>query len=276
MRAGRPISVAVTALAAVAFLASTAPAASAAKSPCGLTKRTCTFADNFNGDSLNRNKWQVMTTATMGLTTGGECYVDDPANIGVANGYLTLTATKSSSAQPCGWFSTPYRSGMIFTGDRFAQTYGRFEVRARFPKGSGFASGFWLWPLQEAYGGASGEIDVAEHFGAYPDLVSPHIHILNGGERGDGAYCNVTDPSGRFHTYAVEWQPLGGFKFLYDGVTCMTMSSWDPGAPLSFPQPFDKPFFVLLTLALGYNENAVSSSSPFPAKFVIDYVRAWK
>jgi beta-glucanase (GH16 family) len=85
----------------------------------------------------------------------------------------------------------------------------------------------------------------------------------------------VNDPSGTFHTYTVEWQP-SGFKFLYDGVTCWTLSSWDPGAPLVAPQPFDKRFFMILQLALGYNENAVSATTPFPGSFVIDYVRAWR
>jgi beta-glucanase (GH16 family) len=237
----------------------------------------CTFGDDFKGTALNRSNWDVMDTATMGLTMAGECYVDDPANVRVGGGFLTLRATKLASPASCGWFSSPYRAGMVFTGSKFAQTYGRFEVRGKFPQGTGFASGFWMWPRDMSYGDQSGEIDIAEHYGAYPGLVAPSIHIkYNGTDRGKTSYCNVANPGGQFHTYAVEWLPLGGFKFLYDGVPCMTFTSWDPGAPLSFPQPFDKPFFLALTLGLGWAENSVSQSSPFPAEFVVDYVRAWR
>jgi hypothetical protein len=56
----------------------------------------------------------------------------------------------------------------------------------------------------------------------------------------------------------------------------MTVSGWDPGLFMAFPQPFDKPFFMLLQLALGQFGNSVTPSTPFPAKFVIDYVRAWR
>jgi beta-glucanase (GH16 family) len=262
--------------------------ASAVTTDCGKSKIrkgsgqgywTCTFGDDFKGTALNRQNWEVMDTATMGLSAGGECYVDDPANIGVANGSLTLSATKLPSPAPCGWFSTPYRSGMVFTGNKFAQTYGRFEVRGRFPKGIGFASGFWMWPRDSAYGQQSGEIDIAEHYGAYPGLVAPSIHIIDpngGGERGKTSYCNVANPGDQFHKYAVEWTAMGGFRFLYDGVPCMTFSNWSPGGTLTYPQPFDKPFFMLLTLGLGWQENSVSDASPFPARFVIDHVRAWR
>jgi beta-glucanase (GH16 family) len=286
MRVRWTVSILVAMLVACGIASSSA--SGAVTTSCGKTKLrkasgqgfwTCTFGDEFQGAALNRSNWDVMNTATMGLSHGGECFVDDPANIRVGGGFLTLRATKLASPAPCGWFSSPYRSGMIFTGNKFAQTHGRFEVRAKFPKGSGFASGFWMWPRDMAYGNQSGEIDIAEHYGAYPGLVAPSIHIVDpngGGDRGKTSYCNVANPGGQFHTYAVEWLPLGGFKFLYDGVTCMTFTSWDPGAPLSYPQPFDKPFFMALTLALGWAENSVSQTSPFPAEFVVDYVRAWK
>jgi beta-glucanase (GH16 family) len=276
--------ISLAALALVACLSALPASAASAAPSCGKGKIkkstggywTCSFGEDFNGTSLNRSAWQPMTTATMGLSHAGECYVDDPSHISVGNGQLTLTATKQSSPANCGWFQTPYQSGMVFTN--FAQTYGRFEARVRFPKGHGFASGWWMWPKNMTYGEKSGEIDIAEHFGAYPDYVNPFVHIRDSsrGELGKTAYCSVADPSGQFHTYTVEWLPLKGFRFIYDGVTCMTMSSWDPGSPLTFPQPFDQPFFMALTLSLGYGENSVTDSTPFPGKMNVDYVRAWK
>lgn len=238
---------------------------------------TCTFADDFDGGSLDRSKWQVTRTSVIGFTHASrECYIDDPAHVNVADGLLTLTATKLPSPARCGAFATPYQSGMIFSKGRFAQTYGRFEVRAKLPRGAGFQSAIWMWPQDLAYGKRSGEIDIAESFGT-PDIISPHLHMRDaaGVDQAPGEYCRVANASGEFHTYAVEWLP-SGFEFLYDGVPCMTLRSWDPGAPLAAPQPFDKPFFILLQLALGFGANAPSASTPFPGTFVIDYVRAWE
>jgi beta-glucanase (GH16 family) len=278
-------------LAALAALAALGPAAARAQEPsqttpgpnCGEeiqkasgTEWKCTFADDFDGKELDRSKWSVLETATMGLSAGGECYVDDPEHVSVDGGHLTLTATRLPEPQWCGWFDSSYHSGMIFTGDKFAQTYGRFEARVRFPTGTGFASGFWMWPLEMAYGQQSGEIDVAEHFGYYSDLVAAHTHIIyEGADRGGGKFCQVANP-GEWHTYAVEWLRPGAMTFLYDGKPCWTFNQWDPGAPLTYPQPFDRPFFLLLTLGLGYGENSPTADTPFPGKFVVDYVRAWE
>jgi beta-glucanase (GH16 family) len=237
----------------------------------------CTFADEFAGTSLDRTKWSVMTTALSGFTHAGECFVDDPSTVSVNGGHLTLTSRKLAAPTSCGGlYDAQYQSGMVFTRD-FAQAYGRFEARLRFPAGRGLASSWWMWPKEMAYGAKSGEIDIAEHFGAYPDIVSPYVHMLDDGrtrDYGKGAYCNVADPDGRFHTYAVEWLP-GEMRFLFDGVTCMTFSNWDAVDPLTNPQPFDQPFFLVLTLAHGWGENAVGADTPFPADFAIDYVRAW-
>ena len=238
---------------------------------------TCTFADDFTGRSLDRSKWSVMTTATTGFTHAYECYVDDPSTVAVLNGSLRLTARELESPQPCGaLFVSPYQSGMVHTKDLFAQTYGRFQARIKFPRGRGFHSAWWMWPSDEVYGERSGEVDIAEHYGSYPSIVSPYVHIKDGRtERGDGAYCNVNWAESTFHTYTVEWLPLEGFRFLYDNRVCMTFNDWDPGLLLAHPQPFDQPFFLILTLALDWGENSVTASTPFPANMWVDYVRAW-
>ncbi|HEX2128776.1 MAG TPA: glycoside hydrolase family 16 protein [Solirubrobacterales bacterium] len=261
-----------------------APDADAARPACGakIAKPTggswrCTFADEFSGGALDRSKWSVMTTASSGFSHAFECYVDDRSTVNVANGSLNLTARKLSSPAPCGYlFSSPYQSGMVHTKSSFAQTYGRFEARIKLPTGRGLHGAWWMWPRDMAYGKQSGEIDIAEHYGAYPDIVSPYVHINDDGvQRGKGAYCNLATAESGFHQYVVEWLPLVGFRFIYDGNVCMTFNNWDPGAPLSYPQPFDKSFFLNLTLAMGWGVNSVDSTTPFPATMSVDYVRAW-
>jgi beta-glucanase (GH16 family) len=236
---------------------------------------TCTFADNFAGWSLDRTNWSVLETQNTGFSHGYECYVDDPSTVDVANGSLRLTARRLASPKKCGLlFPTRLQSGMVHTKDTFAQAYGRFEARIRFPRGTGFHSAWWMWPRDMAYRSQSGEIDIAEYWGTYPTFVSPYVHIKDGLiDRGDGHYCTVSQPTGSFHKYTFEWSPLGGMEFSYDGVPCWTFSDWNPGAPLVYPQPFDQPFFMLLTLALQFG--AVLDPASFPATMYVDYVRAW-
>jgi len=238
---------------------------------------TCTFADGFNGSALDRTKWSVMTTPTSGYTHALECYVDDPSTVAVGAGLLNLTARRLTQPAWCGsLFQTQYFSGMVHTKYSFAQTYGRYEARIKFPKGTGLHSSWWMWPLKEVYGVQSGEIDIAEHFGMFPELVSSYLHVKDaeGRERGRSGYCKVADPEGGFHNYTVEWYPSGRFVFLYDGRPCLTVDSWTPAAPLTHPQPFDQPFFMILTLALSWHGGI--ESTPLPATMQVEYVRAWR
>ena len=43
------------------------------------------------------------------------------------------------------------------------------------------------------------------------------------------------------------------------------------------PKPFDQPFMLSLTQALGIDSNAfVDGTTPLPATTTVDYVRIWK
>jgi beta-glucanase (GH16 family) len=243
---------------------------------------TCSFDEEFNSDTLNRNEWLVQTTADSGYVAGDDCYEDSPENVSVSGGSLNLTAVKEPSPITCdfpgGSFSTQYTSGMVSTDHAFSQTYGVFEVRAAFPDANvpGLQSTLWLWPQNDkAYGSTghdSGEIDFAEWFSQYADLDVPFIHYNN--QPGDitTADCTLSDPSA-FHTYGVEWN-ADSITILLDGSVCMT-DNWNPETPQTKPEPFNLPFFVILTQALGITTNVPNGATPFPATTRVDWVRVW-
>jgi beta-glucanase (GH16 family) len=246
----------------------------------------CNFTDDFNGTSLNRSKWIPQRTDTSGYVNGlTACFVDSPNNIWVSNGTLKLRARKEPQPFACdlgGVFTTQYTSGMITTaGGGFDQAYGRFEVRAKVsnPGVAGLQSSFWLWPVTDTrYGSfpASGEIDIAEMFSQYPDRAIPYIHYNPAAPDPNQTNnsCMITNLSS-FHTYAVEWTP-SSIRIIYDGKTCLT-DYWNPASPLVHPQPFDQPFFIALTQALGVGTNGFDpSTTPLPATTEVDYVRVWK
>ncbi|HVT41462.1 MAG TPA: glycoside hydrolase family 16 protein [Acidimicrobiales bacterium] len=242
----------------------------------------CTFDDEFNGTSLDASKWTAQQTANSGYHSGPECFMDDPANVSESGGTLNLTAEQTAPFTcdtPFLAYQTQYTSGMVSTYQHFSQAFGLFEVRAK-DSGTteqGLQSSFWLYPETLSYGAwpASGEIDIAELFSEYPQLAIPYLHYNGSSSDPDATndHCVIGDP-GQFHTYAVEWTP-SSMSFLYDGATCLT-DHWNPQSPLENPAPFDRPFFICLTQALGITTNSfVAGSTPLPATTSVDWVRVW-
>lgn len=238
----------------------------------------CTFSDDFDGTSLDLHKWIPQQTDTSGYLNGpAACFVGGPENVSVSDGTLKLTARQESAPIDCGaGFTAQYTSGMVSTAQgRFSQTYGRFEIRAKVPPAQvkGLQSSFWLWPADSAkYGSypASGEIDVAEMFSSHPDRAIPYVHY----EADDtdpsvtNTQCTISNLA-EFHTYTLEWTQ-SSIKIDYDGKTCLEHE-------LESPQPFDQPFFIALTQALGVGTNEFDpETTPLPATTEVDYVRAWK
>ena len=298
----RQALIAVLAVAAAVIVLLTAPvstpdAEGATTAPkCGLqiykydgTPWTCTFADNFSSTTLDTTKWAVGETAFTGFNVGGTCAT--ASNVAISGGVLKLTARDAgktfSCDSPAGAFDTRYTGAHIGTNGRFAQTYGKFEVRARYPlSGPGLHGGFWLYPEKPTYGAwpASGEIDVAEWWSNVPTLALPTLHYNTSTFLDDSGWlCEVLTPTA-WHTYSVVWAPTL-MQFSIDNKPCFTRA-WTPDAPLVAPQPFDKPFNLVLTMAVDARPtadgvspelaNAVTPATLLPATYEVDYVRAWR
>ena len=284
---------AALAAAAIAALLTTGPAeADPAPAPdCGSTLLkssgspwVCTFVDNFDGSQLDSSKWFVQLTDGSGYQGGGDCFVDSSDNVDVANGVLSLTTRKEARpftcVSPYGNYTTPYTSGMVSTYYKFAQAYGRFEIRAKFPatQVAGVQSALWLWPENPTLFGnwpGSGEIDIAEMYSQYPDRAIPYIHYNTSPTDGTvtNNYCMITDVSA-FHTYVAEWTP-STITIKYDGQTCVSHTI-NPSAPLTGSEPFNQRFIIALTQTLGIGTNSLTDATPLPATTTVDYVRVWK
>jgi beta-glucanase (GH16 family) len=258
----------------------------------GTGEWSCTLNDGFDGSALDSNLWRVQTTAASGFGVGGECFVDDPDNIAVGGGNLSLTVREEAAPflcqkpNPQDWtnptsFETTYTAGSVLTDQNFSQAYGRFEIRARMPQSQvpGLHFAFWLWPQTYTHGATwpmSGEIDIMEWYSRYPQHGVPYLHYAQ-----TSADPNVTAPClvgtmSDWHTYTLEWTPTS-IRILYDGTLCLENTNWTP-SNTSMPGPFDHPFMISLTQALGAlgTENAVNDQTPLPATATIDYVKVWE
>jgi beta-glucanase (GH16 family) len=247
---------------------------------------TCTFDDEFDGSSLDRSKWVPLTTATTDLGTGGTCFLDSPDNVAVGGGVLTLTVRRLAAPIACrtrtGSFDTSYTGGQIGTPGKFSQAYGRFAVRAKFPAATlaGLQSSLWMWP-DTVVPGEHDEIDIAEWYSQYSQLVVPYLHYNTAGTpvkataplTATNVVTNTNfavKDANAFHEYAVEWTPkvmsifVDGHPVLVDNVSA------------AGSDPFARPYFLLLSACLGQGTNALTARTPLPAATQIDWVRAWK
>lgn len=171
-------------------------------------------------------------------------------------GALSIIAARANDPRLFGY---GYTSGLITTRPSFAQTYGYFEMRARLPAGKGLWPAFWLLP---ADGGWPPEIDVMESVGD-PSKAYVTAHS----KRAKAAGVEVKLTAGRFHTFAVAWDAKQLIWYL-DGRETARQAT---------PADLDRPMFMLANLALGGGwAGAPDATTPFPAKFTIDHIRAYR
>ena len=122
---------------------------------------------------------------------------------------------------------------------------------------TGLQETFWLYPKKLTYGAwpTSGEIDFAEFYSQYPTLDVPAIHYTeaaSGDPNVTSSHCTINQ--GAFNTYGVDWQP-GLLTIYLNGKVCLTDHP-NPAAPVSSPAPFNQPFMIALTQALGSGTDA--------------------
>ncbi|GAA1540573.1 glycoside hydrolase family 16 protein [Nocardioides humi] len=245
---------------------------------------SCTFRDDFDGTTLDRSRWMVQETSFSGMYGGSKgCYVDNDRTVRVDSGLLLLTSTildeEFLCRSPYGSFTTNAEVSTVATRSQFVQTYGRFEARIKMPAEAGIPgshSAFWLYPQDQAYGRwpGSGEVDIAEWFSGLPGNVYPSVHYAGENTALSSGYnCRMPTSSTEFHTYAVEWTP-SIMRFYYDGQLCYS-HSWTPTG-LRAPQPFDQPFYIVLTQVWGLGWNTRTDAMPDTSTLVVDWVKAWQ
>jgi len=157
-----------------------------------------------------------------------------------------------------------YSSGLLTTKASFSQTYGLFEIRAKLPKGKGLWPAFWLLPENRAW---PPEIDVLEVLGDNTKRLYVSWHSNVGGKHtSDAKPIDVPDMSEDFHTYSVVWEK-DTLMWFFDDVQVASKPT---------PEDFHLPMYMLVNLAVGGSwPGSPDKSTQFPAKYTIDWVRAY-
>ncbi|WP_342556029.1 carbohydrate binding domain-containing protein [Paenibacillus sp. FSL R7-0652] len=242
--------------------------------------------DEFNASSVDASKWTVQDTE---LVYNNELQYYSPSNTRIvkdgSRNVLQIEAKREQKG------SKNYTSGKLISKEKGDWTYGKVVVRAKLPVQQGMWPAIWMMPTDEAhYGGwpASGEIDIMELIGGQNKDHEIYSTIHYDSKKADGSHGHdqgkFTLPQGEsfadeYHDFQVEWLP-GMIRFYVDGKLHHQVNNWQTtaaGQPESytFPAPFDRPFYLILNLAVGGDWPGSPENEFVSDKMNVDFVRVY-
>lgn len=239
------------------------------------------WMDDFEETALNTDNWNVETHEPGWVNSELQEYVDSTENIYVKDGNLIIKPIKTVDEEG----NVSYTSGRVNTQNKQDFTYGLFEVRAKVPEGQGYLPAFWMMPTNENLYGQwprCGEIDIMEVMGQENNKAYGTIHYGNPHSESQGTYVlSQGNYTNSYHVFSCEWEP-GKIKWYVDGILYHEESDWYSTTvgqgTVSYPAPFDQPFYMILNLAVGgsWVGNPNEDTDFENQAFVIDYVKAYQ
>ena len=195
----------------------------------------------------------------------------------VSNGVLHIVALKKKHE------NSAYTSAKLTTYQRELVQYGKIEVMAKLPRGKGSWPAIWMLPETIRTGKEDwplcGEIDIMEHVGKDPNVVHTSLHSeLYNHVKGTqitkfDTLDNVFD---RFHKYGIEWTEDAILFYIDDKLFFKTKKGENGRVKTNEGWPFDKPYYLILNLAVGGNWGGEVDDSIFPNEMQVDFVRFYK
>lgn len=249
------------------------------------------WEDDFDGDALNRDYWNVEVNGSGCGNAELQYYIDDKANVDVRDGNLVLTARRRD------YEGKSFTSGRINTLGKVGFTYGIVEARIKFPKtADGLWPAFWMMgdDIKEKGWPVCGETDILEmghangikhseqdrlFNGALHWGVSPERHQQTVGDRTN----SYSLQDGEYHTFTLLWTPeriemyVDGCESPYLSVDIISDGEGNVG------KYFHKDNFILFNLAVGGNFPGIHSADGITAlpesgsaEMLVDYVRVYQ
>lgn len=268
------------ALAAVLFAKDKQPATTKTQ-PAAKTGWNLVWQDEFNGQSVDSTKWNVLLREQ---SKHAELQYYVPDEVYIENGCLRMRSRVRD------YGTKHYTSGRLDTKDKFAPVYGRFEIRAKLPGGQGLWPAHWLYPqnrdwrmerlMEDAVEKGLEylipeerpwytEIDIMEFLGHERNVVYGTMHYCSydGKRRNTSAtWRGNCDYTTDFHVYALEWEPDSIRWYLDDQLIHSNV--------VGIPQT---PHYLILNTAVGGSwPGNPDSTTIFPQYHDIDYVRVYQ
>ena len=223
------------------------------------TNYDLTWFDEFDGEQLDRTKWDYSLSSFDPKARTQMHFTDDPANVSLKDGILHLTALytpkelkwnpvtkknewvdrentyKDSTTGQMITYKAPFTSGAIQTRDRHGKVLTEFvgdfyaESRIKLPFSESSWASFWMTGTKGGGSPKSGEIDVFESKGYDPKFIQANVHTEpTPGKTGQYSeqhpykIPNNGDTQTDFHTYGV-LKEGDKVTFFYDGQAVKTI-----------------------------------------------------
>ncbi len=175
-----------------------------------------------------------------------------------------------------------FESARLLSQGKVTAQYGYIEARIHLPAGQGIWPAFWMLGADISAPGAGwpqcGEIDIMENKGREPSVNHSSLHGP-GYSGGSPLTAKFTLPEGQafkdgYHTFGVLWAQDSA-AFSVDGHVFETRTPADlpPGKAWAFNHPF---FFLLNVAVGGHFGGDPDSTTVFPQKMLVDYIRVYK
>ncbi len=239
-----------------------------------------TLDENFDGDSLNEDIWDVTGPNYWGqrkLTHWSR------NNVILKDGTAILRLEKKPGPHnddPASGHESEYAGGILRTYDKWAQLYGYFETRVKLSDKTALWPAFWLMPdrgpaagdqyKRQSTSGKGMEFDILEQltrWGPYRYTIAMHWDDYGKAHKATGTavYFNP-DPEG-YVTAGLLWLP-GEAVFYCNG---REVARWKNERVSAEPSS------ILYTMPIGgWDNEHYPVDAELPADFVIDYVRVWQ
>ncbi len=238
------------------------------------------WSDEFDGTEINSDNWTHAIGGTGWGNSELQYYTDRSENSRVEDGHLIIDVLKET------YINREYTSARLISKDKVFFTYGKVEARLSIPSGKGTWPAFWMlgqsgsWPL-------CGEIDIMEHVGSQPTMLSHATHTsekngMYGNNWSSKAYLD--DAENEFHTYTMEWieeYDAGDdcLIFYIDGVQTGKVYQTHLSTEASV-WPFDQDFYFILNVAMGGSWGGDIDDSIFDndakIQMKVDYIRVYQ
>ena len=182
-----------------------------------------------------------------------------------------------------------YTSASVISRGKGAWLYGRIEIRAKLPGGKGIWPALWMLPENKKYDWPKGgEIDIMEYY-----RIKGVPHILANAAWGTDRQWNAKwnskaipfthftdkDPAwaDKFHIWRMDWDETAIKIYLDDELLNeIPLSETVNGTIGKGTNPFRKPQYLLLNLALGGINGGEIDDKGIPMRYEIDYVRVYQ
>jgi len=245
------------------------------------------WADEFNNNGApDVTNWKF----EQGFVRNNELQWYQSQNAWCSNGLLIIEGRKEHlpnpnyNAQSANWKTNrqfkEYTSASLNTSGLHSWKYGRFVMRAKIDTSAGLWPAFWTlgvsgeWP-------SNGEIDIMEY---YQRKLLANVACGTSTRYKAKWYSNsklISDFTDKkwvdnFHIWRMDWDEKGISLYVDDSLMNHVDLKDLVNRDAKGTNPFNQPQYLLLNLALGGDNGGETSTTTFPRRFEIDYVRVYQ